>query len=105
MLTRVGHCVLPCLMALDIFLTALWLSLLYPFGLARRPTGREMLSTYIGEALYNGMPWAVRMARVVDWAAMKLGDGPDHCLKSYDMYNLMDEYSYPERQYLLKGDY
>lgn len=92
---RCGQCVLPMLMSADIFLCSVWLSLLYPWKLARRPTGREMVSTYVGEALHNGMPWAARAAAVIDYVALRLGGGPQHCLRNYLRYAQHDDYDYP----------
>ncbi len=82
-LTRCGHCILPLLRAIDILACTVWLSLLYPFGLADRPTGRQLISGYVGKAAFHGAPWAIHAARILDWGALKLGDGPDHCLRAY----------------------
>jgi len=83
MIARIGHCILPILRAFDILACTLWLSALYPFGLADRPTGCQLISGYVGKAAFHGMPWGIHLARWIDTAAEKLGDGPDHCLRAY----------------------
>lgn len=90
MIRRIGHCILPLLTALDLLLCTIWLSLLYPFGLADRPTGRQLVSGYVGKAAFHGQPWGIRMARWIDWAAARLGDGPNHCLRAYAFWKRLE---------------
>lgn len=89
-LTRCRECVLPFFLGLDIFACVIWLSLLYPFGLARKPTGREMISSYIGYCAFTGANWAVEAAKVLDWCACKLGDKPNHAQRAYLNYKGLD---------------
>jgi hypothetical protein len=89
-LTRCGHCVLPLLRAIDILGCTIWLCLLYPWGLADRPTGRQLVSGYVGKAAHNEMPWGIRMARVIDWCARRLGDGPDHCRRAFMFWHRLE---------------
>lgn len=91
MIRRAGHCILPLLRSLDILACTIWLSCLYPFRLAARPSGREMISSYVGEAQFNGHRWAKRAAAVIDWCAMRLGDKPDHCLRAFHHYQFLDD--------------
>lgn len=91
MIRRMGEYILPLLRAVDILCCALWLSALYPFGLASRPSGRELISSYIGEAQHNGHRWAQRAAAVIDWMAERLGDRPDHCLRAFRHYQFLDD--------------
>lgn len=86
MIRRFGHIVLALCRALDILACVIWLSLLYPFGLADRPTGYETISAYVGRAQANGMRWARHAAAVIDWGAALLGDGPDHCARSWALW-------------------
>lgn len=79
------------LRALDILGCTIWLSLLYPFGLADRPTGRQLVSGYVGKAAFNGAPWGHRAAAVIDWSASRLGDGPDHCLRAYLFWRVLED--------------
>lgn len=73
--------------SLDIFVcTWFWLAPLYVFGLADRPSGRQMISCYVGNAAMNGMRWAIRAAAIIDWLACKVGDKPNHCSRSYLRY-------------------
>lgn len=83
MVRRFGEALLALLRALDILLCALWLCPLYIVGLADRPTGRLMISTYVGKALANGHRWAVWAAWAIDHLAMMVGDQPNHCARSW----------------------
>jgi len=83
---RLGHSLCALFRALDIRACAVWLSALYPFGLADRPYGRETISSYVGRAQFNGMAWGIRAAIVVDWLAQRVGEPPGHCRRAYDFY-------------------
>jgi len=72
------------LRALDILGCTIWLAPLYIVGLADRPTGRMMVSTYVGKALANGHQWARCAAWVIDRLAMLCGDQPNHCARSWE---------------------
>lgn len=74
------------MIALDVVLCTFWLAPLYVFGLAGRPTGRQLISSYVGEAQHNGMKWARIPAAVIDFGAELLGDGPDHCYRTFVKY-------------------
>ena len=87
---RWGHVIIPLLTALDLLLCTVWLSLLYPLGLADRPTGRQLVSGYVGKAAFNGVPWGIRAASIIDWCAVRLGDGPDHCLRAYLFWRALE---------------
>lgn len=50
-----------------------------------------MISSYVGQADFNGMRWGRRAATVIDWLACHLGDQPDHCFRAYTRYKGMDE--------------
>lgn len=89
-LTRCTHCILPMARALDILACTAYLSVLYPFGPADRPTGRQLISGYVGKAAFNGVPWGIWWARWIDWAAMKVGDGPDHCYRAYVFWKQLE---------------
>ena len=88
--TRLRQSFWALLIALDIMLCALWLAPLYVIGLADRPSGRQMISSYVGEAAANGMRWGVIAARVIDWLASLLGDAPQHCHRAYFKYRDCD---------------
>lgn len=91
MIQRIAHCTLALARAFDILACALWLSPLYLVGLADRPTGREMISSYVGEAAANGHRWAIRASAAIDWAAEFFGDGPNHCQRSFLQYQFLDD--------------
>ena len=90
MIRRIGQCALPVLLAFDLFACTLWLSLLYPFGLADRPTGRQTISCYVGKAEATGTRWGGRMAGILNWIAMRFGDAPDHCRRSYEFWQRIE---------------
>lgn len=83
MKARLSASALAILIALDVLLCALWLSALHPFKLAGKPTGRQLVSGYVGLARINGHRWARIAAAVIDWIFERLGDGPDHCRRVY----------------------
>lgn len=89
-LRRLGQSALALLRAVDILLATVWLSLLYPFGLADKPSGRQMISSYIGWAEANSHRWAIIAGWLIDRAAMVLGDRPGHCLRAYRHYKGLD---------------
>ena len=90
MISRLTESFWAILIALDVLLCALWLAPLYALGLAGKPTGRQLISTYVGEAQHNGMKWAKVPAAVIDFGAELLGDGPDHCYRMYLKYHAID---------------
>lgn len=90
-LARCGASALALLKAIDILACAVWLGALYPFGLSARPTGRQMISSYVGEAAAGGMAWARRAAWAIDRVAMLLGDAPDHCGRAFRRYQFLDD--------------
>ncbi len=83
MKARLRHSAMGLLIALDVLLCALWLALLHPFNLASRPTGRQLVSGYVGKARLNGHRWARLAGAAIDWLFALLGDGPDHCRRVY----------------------
>lgn len=83
MKARLRHSAMGLLIALDVLLCALWLALLHPFNLASRPTGRQLISGYVGKAAHNGHRWGRIAALVIDWLFWALGDGRDHCRRTY----------------------
>lgn len=74
------------LIALDILLCTLWLAPLYVFGLSGRPSGRQLISSYVGLAAHNGNRWAILAARVIDLMARLVGGGTDHCRRCWLKY-------------------
>ena len=91
MIDRLGHVLLAFGRAIDILLCVVWLGPLYLVGLASRPSGRQMISSYVGEAAYNGHRWGRRAAAVIDWTFEKLGDGPNHCHRAFVNYQFFDD--------------
>jgi hypothetical protein len=79
------------LKALDILACTVWLAPLYVVGLADRPSGRQMISSYVGRAAHNGHRWGLRAAGTIDFLARLLGDGPDHCRRAYLSYRGLDD--------------
>jgi len=71
---------------ITILLCTLWFGPLYVVGLASKPTGRQMTSSYLGEALYNGQKWAIPIAGLVDSLFEELEGKSNHCLNTYLKY-------------------
>jgi hypothetical protein len=80
---RLAESAIALLIAIDVLLCTIWLAPLYVFKLSGRPTGRQLISGYVGLARINGHRWARIAAAVIDWIFEKLGDGPDHCRRVY----------------------
>lgn len=89
--TRLGHSAVALLRALDLLACTIWLAVLYPFGLSDRPTGRMMISSYVGKAAANGMPWGIRAAKVIDRLAILVGDDVGHCDRAYRFYARLED--------------
>ncbi|MDQ4421477.1 hypothetical protein OOT33_13700 [Sphingobium sp. DEHP117] len=81
LLRRIGDVVQGLLIVIDIAVCYIWLAPLYLVGLADRPTGRQMISSYVGRAALNGHRWARIAARVID-AVM----GKSHCILMANRY-------------------
>lgn len=64
---------------------------LYVAGLASRPSGRRMLSSYVGQAEANGHRWAGPVAWMIDTVMVQFGDRPDHCRRAYLHYRGLDD--------------
>lgn len=78
---RLGHVIQALLIVVDIVVCWAWIAPLYLFDLADRPTGRQMISCYVGRAAINGHRWARIAAKVID-AVM----GKSHCLLMANRY-------------------
>lgn len=79
------------LVSLDIVFCTLWQGVLYPFGLASEPSGRRLVSTFIGEAAFNGHRWGIVLAAIVDRVFLLLGDRPEHCHRAFINYGTQDD--------------
>lgn len=90
MIYRIAYVLRASFRLLDIIACFLWLAPLYIVGLADRPTGRQTISGYVGKAAFNGHRWGKRAAAVIDWLAIQVGDGPDHCHRAYLFYLPVD---------------
>jgi len=88
---RVRQSTLAILITTTIAICTLWQGALYPFGLASKPSGRRMTSTFIGEAASNGHRWGMVLSAIVDWVFDALGDGPNHCERTYLKYGKYDD--------------
>lgn len=62
------------LIMLDVVACTLWLAPLHVLGLADKPTGRQLISGYVGKALVNGHKWAKPVAAAIDAVF-----GENHC--------------------------
>ena len=91
MANRIKQSFKAILIAIDILLCTLWLAPLYVFNLASRPSGRQMISSYVGQAAHYGYRWAKPVEAVIDWAAVKLGDKDRHCYRAFRHYERLDD--------------
>lgn len=91
MRARFAIALLALLRALDILACTLWLAPLYLVGLADRPSGRQMISSYVGKAAANEHRWGRWTAAIIDQMAIWLGDQPDHCRRAYLHYRNSDQ--------------
>ena len=79
------------LRSIDILFCTIWLAPLYVVGLADRPSGRQMISSYVGKAASNGHYWGIAAEGVIDAIAEAFGDRPGHCLRAYLHYREIDQ--------------
>lgn len=91
MTRRLLESIAALLRAINILCATLWLSPLYVLGLADRPSGRQMISCYVGKAMTNGWAWARVVGGLIDRGAILLGDRPDHCIRAYRHYRGLDQ--------------
>lgn len=77
--------------AADIFFCTLLVLPFYWFGLAPPPTGRQLISSLVGQCAAAGQWWAIQAARVIDRAAITLGDDPGHCERAFRKYEFLDD--------------
>lgn len=90
-LKRINESSIALLKAEDILACTLWLAPLYILGLSDKPTGRQMISSYVGKAAHNNHKWAILLARLIDSVARFLGDKPDHCYRAWKHYKGLDQ--------------
>lgn len=90
-LVRLRQSAFAVLVTLTIALCTIWQGVLYPFGLASKPSGRRMTSSFVGEAAYNGHHWGRVVAAIIDRVFLLLGDKPDHCRRAYINYGTQDD--------------
>ena len=90
-LLRIRQSVFAVLVTLTIALCTIWQGALYPFGLASKPSGRRMTSSFVGEAAFNGRRWGIILASMIDRVFLMLGDKPQHCHRAYINYGTQDD--------------
>jgi len=88
---RIRQSIFALLVTLTIALCTIWQGVLYPFGLASKPSGRRMTSSFVGEAAFNGHRWGIVLAAVIDRAFLLLGDKPQHCHRAFINYGVQDD--------------
>ncbi len=91
MIRRAGDAFWALLRAIDILVCTLWLAPLYVLNLADKPSGRKMVSSYIGKASMNGHRWAKRAEGIINWSFTIFGGKPDHCRRAYLHYLTHDD--------------
>lgn len=65
-LRRIADVAFAWAIMLDVIGCTIWLSPLYLLGLADKPTGRELISSYVGRCAISGAPWALIAERIID---------------------------------------
>jgi hypothetical protein len=88
---RLNTSIWALLKATDTFVLALIQLVLYPLNLCDAPTGRRMISSYVGRAAFNGRRWAQIVGALIDRGATLLGDAPDHCYRMFRFYEGLDD--------------
>lgn len=83
MIKRIKDVLFAWAIVLDIIACTLWLSPLYLFKLADRPTGRQIISAYVGAAAINGTRWRLIAEKIIN--TIFFWD-EDHCRKCYYKY-------------------
>lgn len=92
MINRLKVATIALLKAIDILACTMWLAPLYVVNLADRPSGRQMISSYVGKAMVNGHRWAMVVGTAIDWVFETFfGDKPDHCVRAYLHYRSLDQ--------------
>ncbi|ODU71347.1 MAG: hypothetical protein ABT11_04050 [Novosphingobium sp. SCN 66-18] len=77
--------------AADIFFCTLLVLPFYWLGLAPPPSGRQLISSLVGQCAAAGQWWAILAARVIDRVATALGDAPNHCERAFRKYQFLDD--------------
>lgn len=90
-LTRLCQSAFAVLVSIDILLCTTWQGVLYPLGLASKPSGRRMVSSFVGEAAHNGHRWGIVLAAMIDRVFLLLGDKPEHCHRAFINYGSQDD--------------
>lgn len=90
MINRLKVATIALLKAIDILACTIWLAPLYVVNLADRPSGRQMISSYVGKAMVNGHRWAWIVGGVIDWVFLPIDGKPDHCIRAYRHYKGRD---------------
>lgn len=78
MIERLKSSLWAVLVMLDVVLCTIWLVPLHILGLADKPTGRQLISGYVGKASFNGHRWGRVVERMIDSI---LGAG--HCHRAF----------------------
>lgn len=91
MLARLVESLWALAKAIDILVCTLWLAPLYVLNLSDKPTGRQLISSYVGRAAFNNKKWGLVAAKVIDYIAKLFGDDIDHCYRAYIKYKGLDE--------------
>lgn len=90
-LLRLRQSLFALLVTFTIAICTVWQGVLYPFGLASKPSGRRMTSSFVGEAAHNGRRWGIILAAIIDCVFLKLGDKPQHCHRAFINYGAQDD--------------
>lgn len=91
MASKLIESLLAILISIDILLCTVWQATLYPFGLASKPSGRRMISSFVGEASANQHRWGRILELIIDLIFCSLEEQPAHCRRAYEKYKHIDD--------------
>lgn len=83
MINRIFDVFKAFLILIDEIACFIWLAPLYIVGLADKCTGRQLISSYVGRAAINCMPWALRAEKVINFLIFWQSD---HCRRAARHY-------------------
>lgn len=84
MLRRLLEIWIAFLVLLDAIVCYFCIAPLYLFNVASKPTGTQLISSYIGEAYLNNMRWSIIPNLLINTLFLN----KNHCVESYKKYGI-----------------
>lgn len=88
---RLQESLLAILISIDILFCTIWQASLYPFNLASKPSGRRLISSFVGEAAYNRQKWGLLLEPIINFVFDRLEKEPEHCYRAFRKYEHIDD--------------